>query len=202
MPDVDVPRHWFQFSLRALLLLFIPVALLTALATWLFRPPPIDVAMIVKGFSWYGDGAGHRGLGAEVCIVNRSKHTVWYLEYPRYYLLQLVDGKWTESLTGTKLPAISGKAEQDWWSPQNGMQTTNILVGPISEKATAMKVAIPFTTDRFMPKSHLVFTPVVQIVKKGRNYFPKVEEGADIPQSLDAHVNEGHLPSSNGGQGK
>ena len=191
--DIQIHRCRFQFSLRTLLLIFIPVALLSGLAVWLFRPPPIDVEVTVERFSWYKatDGNGV-GLGAEVRITNRSKHTVWHLEYPRYFLLELVDGKWLESFTGTKM-------EPDWWSSHAGMQSYTVFVGPISEKATEIKVAIPFTTDRFMPKAHLVFSPVVKMVKKGKDYFPEVKE--ETTCNADDQNNEGHLPPAKSGQG-
>ncbi|MCE5267879.1 MAG: hypothetical protein LLG00_08330 [Planctomycetaceae bacterium] len=173
--DSDWRRRRFQFSLRTLLLSFIPVALLTALGTWLFRPPPIDVAMTVERFCWYKDADGRVGLEAEVRVTNTSRDTVWYLENPRWYMAQYVDGQWLGSSSGTELPGRQGK---DWWSPQEGMQSITLPVGAISEKATAVKVGIPFTTDRFMPKAHWVFTPNVKIVKKGKDRFPEVEKDA------------------------
>ncbi len=177
----QAPRRRFQVSLRTLLVLFIPIALLTALATWLFRPPPIDVVITVDRLCWYegvgGNGLSGLGLGAEVRVVNRSKHRVWYLENPRYYLLQCVDGCWAGSSSGSKPAGPAEETEKDWWSPQDGMQSSTILVGPISEKATAMKVGVPLTTDRIAPRPHWVFTPEMHIVMEGNERRIKVGEG-------------------------
>jgi hypothetical protein len=176
----QVPKRRFQYSLRTLLLLFIPAVLFTALAKWLFCPPPIDVAITVQRFSWYKAFNGRTGLAAEVRITNRSTHTVWYLENPRYCAAQLVDGLWLESSIS------SPNAKEDWWTPQDGRGSITIHVGPIEEKATAMKIVVAFTTDRFMPKRHWVSSPEVRIVKKGKDLFPEVERGAESTQSLDA----------------
>jgi hypothetical protein len=104
---------------------------------------------------------------------------VWYLENPRYCLLQRVDGIWLQSLSGTQLLE---DPEKDCWSAQDGMESITILVGPISEKATAVKVGIPFTTDRLAPKPHWVFSPDVKIAKKGEDYSPEVKERAKQEQ--------------------
>jgi hypothetical protein len=66
------------------------------------------------------------------------------------------------------------------------MQTVTISVAPIWEKATAMRVAVAFTTDRFMPKRHWVFSPEIRIVKKGKIYYPEMEEEASCTESLYA----------------
>jgi hypothetical protein len=125
-------------------------------------------------------------LVADMSITNRSRDTVWYLENPRYCLLQLVDGKWLAASEGCRPPGTSGKPEQDWWQPQDSMQTTKLLAGAISEKATAMRVVVAFTTDRFMPKRHWVFSPEIRIVKKGKDYSAEMEEGAACTESLYA----------------
>jgi hypothetical protein len=185
--DVPVPKRRFQYSLRTLLLLFIPVILLAGLARWLFCPPPIDVTMKVKRFYWYRNTPSDPpGLAAEVCITNRSKDTVWYMGNPRCCLVQLVDGDWLASDWGWCPPRTLGKAEEDWWLPQDSMETITIPASPISEKATAMRVAVAFTTDRFMPKRHWVFSPEIRILKKGKNYYPEVEEGTGCTVSLYA----------------
>lgn len=179
--------HRFQFSLRSLLFMFVPVALLAGLANWLLCPPAIDVAIKVERFRSYKDAEGNGiGLAADVSLVNKSNNALWYMENPRWCLLQLVDGKWLASSRGTDPPATSGTAGRDWWSVQNGLQTATILVGPVSEKATAIKIVVPFTTDRFMPRRHWVSSPEVRIVKRGKDYLPEVERGASCTESLTA----------------
>ena len=171
----EAPKCRVRFSLRTLLLLFIPVALVTSLAKWLFSPPPIDVAMTVDRFSWFetvdGRGSPVVALGADVRVVNRSRWTVWYLENTRYYLFQRVDGKWAQRWSGSRL--TGAKEDQLWWSAQEGRQSISLLV-PVSEDATAIKIGIPFTTDRFNRKAHWRFTPMVKVTKKGQDYFPEV----------------------------
>ena len=108
------------------------------------------------------------------------------MENPRWCLLQIVDGNLLTSAYGTGYQATSLIAEQDWWSAQDGMQTVTISIGPISRKATTMRVVVAFTTDRFMPKRHWVSSPEIRIVKKGKDCFPEVEEGASCTQSLTA----------------
>ena len=159
----------FQFSLRTLSLLFIPLALGMALATWLYETRRIDVAITVDRCLSYDDGNGRSALGAEVRTTNRLRSRVWYLEYPRYCLLQRVDGNWQTSWTGTKLSSLA--EEPDWWTVLEGMESATFLVGPISEDATEIQVGVPFTTDRFAPKPHWLFTPVLR--KVGNAYLPK-----------------------------
>jgi hypothetical protein len=187
LSGVQVPRRRFHFSLRILLLLLIPIILVIGLAIWFFSPAPLDVDIKIEKFVWYqGIQDNGTGLGAKVWITNRSSSTVWYMENPRYCLLQLVDGQWLESSLGAHPPTRPGGTEQDWWSSQAGKHSIEIVVGPISEKATVIKIVIPYTTDRFMPKRHWVSSPEVKIVKKGEDYFPEIEKGAICKQSLDA----------------
>lgn len=184
--DVPVPKRWFQFLLRTLLLLFIPVVFLAGMARWLLYPPPIDVAMTVKRLYWHRNTPSDPAcLAAEVRITNRSRDTVWYMGNPRYCLLELVDGKWQEISMSWRPPQRAGEPERDWWLPQDSKETITIPVG-VSEKATAMRVVVAFTTDRFMPKRHWVFSPEIRIVKKGKNYFPEMEERARCTESLYA----------------
>jgi hypothetical protein len=185
--DVQVSKRRFQFSLRTLLLLCIPVVLLAGLARWLFCPPPIDVAITVKRFYWYNNTPSDPvGWVADVSITNRSRDAVWRMGNPRWCLLQLVDGKWRAVSVGCSPTWAPGRPEQDWWLPLESMETVTIPVGAISEKATMMRVVVAFTTDRFMPKRHWVFSPEIRIVKKGKNYFPEMEEGAGCTESLYA----------------
>ena len=64
------------------------------------------------------------------------------------------------------------------WTALHTTESITILASPISENATEMKVAVPFTTEWFPTKAHWVFCPVVKIVKKGQDFFPEVKEGA------------------------
>jgi hypothetical protein len=140
--------------------------------------------MTVKRFYWHRNvPSDPLFLAADVSITNRSKDTVWYMGNPRYCLLELVDGKWQDISMSWRSPRTAGEPEQDWWLPQDSKQTITVPVG-ISENATAMRVAVAFTTDRFMPRRHWVFSPEIKIVKKGKNYYPEVEEGAGCTESL------------------
>jgi hypothetical protein len=185
--DVPVPKRWFQFSLRTLLLLFIPVILLAGLARWLFCPPPIDVTMTVKRFYWYRNMPTEPlFLVADLAVTNRSRNTVWRMGNPRYCLLERVDGKWLASSVGCSPGWAPGRQEQDWWLPLDGTKPVTIPVGVDPKKATVIRVVVSFTTDRFMPKRHWVFSPEIKIVKKGKNYFPEVDKGAGCTESLYA----------------
>ena len=173
-------RCRLRISLRTLLLLFIPAALATSLAIWLFIPPTINVVTTVDRFLWFrtldGRGLPVLALGAEVRVVNRSRCKVWYLENARYYLFECVDAEWTGSWSGTLLPETP---ERELWSALEGMQSMRILV-PISKDATEIKVGIPFTADRFNRKAHWVFTPMMKIKKEGEGYSPEV-----VPRNSD-----------------
>jgi hypothetical protein len=60
--DVRTSKKSFKFSLKTLLLLFIPVALISALISWLLlRPGQLEVTVDVRPYSLarYDDGAGH-----------------------------------------------------------------------------------------------------------------------------------------------
>ncbi|MGO8747386.1 MAG: hypothetical protein ACLQNE_15485 [Thermoguttaceae bacterium] len=163
-----------RLSPRKLLLLLIPAALVAPVAMWFFSAAPIDAAVTVDGFSRFetvdGCGSPTSALGSQVRIFNRSRRTVWYLENTRYYMFQLVDGKWTSTSSGTSLP---GAPEKQLWSAQEGMQSVSILV-PIYEDATAIKVGIAFTSDPSNPKAHWVFSPTVKVRREGQDRFPEV----------------------------
>ena len=168
VPGGPPPRHPFQFSLRTLLLLFIPAALLSALAARILRPPPVNVTITVDQFSWYDD-RGHRCLEAMVRITNVSGSTVWFLGAPTYYFCQTVDGK---------TDGGQASAGPDRWNVLRSGESIRIPVGPVSERATEIRVGVPFTTDWFVSKAHWVYCPVVKVVKKGHGYFPEVKKGA------------------------
>jgi hypothetical protein len=174
MASGSTTRRWRpQFSLRTLLLLAIPVALATSFAIRLFRQP-VDVAISVDRISRFdtvdNNGSPVLALGAQVSAVNRSRHTVWYLENTRYFLFEYVDGKWEYSWPGTSLDGAPGK---ELWSAQGDMQSTSIVV-PLSEEATAIKIGVVFSADKSGSRPHWVFTPTVKVVKQGQDYSPEV----------------------------
>ncbi len=180
--DVRIPSRIFRFSPRVLLLLLILVVLAVGLAAWLLRPTAVNVLMTVEPYSFcrYDDGAGHLPLGALVRVTNLSNSTVWCLRSTRVQY-ELVDGKWSFHTTsfGAK-PREPGQwmAGPYRWTALHTTESITILASPISENATEMKVAVPFTTEWFPTKAHWVFCPVVKIVKKGQDFFPEVKEGA------------------------
>ena len=175
VPSFRTFKRLPQFSLRIMLLLFVPLGLLSGLAAWLLNPPPIDVSIDVESCSFprYDDHAGNLPLGAVVKVRNLSESTVWVLglhDSPTYACEQVVDG---ETRSSTSLSA------QEQWTPLRPREGLTILAGPISEGATEMRVAFPFTTERFAPsKAHWVFSPSVQIVKRGQDFFPEPKPGA------------------------
>jgi hypothetical protein len=154
MQSIQMRRRRLQFSLRELLLSFIPVALVSALVAWLFRSTPIDVGITVNSLRRYDDGAGHHALGAHVRITNQSRSTVWYLGSPTYSLEELVDGKWQWS---------AASMGPDCWNPLQAKQSITITVGPVSEQATAIRMGIGFTTEHFSPSPHWVYSKVMNI---------------------------------------
>jgi hypothetical protein len=166
-----------QFSLRTMLLLFIPIALLCALVKWLWFPAPVTVLIYPQPFCClcrYDDGAGNLPLAAIVRVTNISGSTIWAPasggDEPAYSLLQLVDGKWENSTSG---PA--GRR----WIALHDKDSITILASPISEKATEFKVGVPLTAEVFSPsKMHWIFSPEMKIVKKGHDYFPEKKDGA------------------------
>ncbi|HXT58730.1 MAG TPA: hypothetical protein VN699_08840 [Pirellulales bacterium] len=166
-----------------MLLLIIPVALLAGLAKWALYPPPLDVSITVEPFSFprYDDHAGNLGMAAVVQITNLSKSTVWIYGPPREpasVRQQLVDGKWESSMSFGWSPPDTPQSKL--WMPLRPMEPLTILAGSISERATEMRVGLPFTTERLAPATtgHWVFSPVVKIVKRGQDYFPETKPGA------------------------
>ena len=192
MPAIRIPRGRLQFSLRTMLLLFIPVALLAGLTTWLLRPAPLDVRITVETFSLlrYDDHAGNMPLAAVVRITNLSKSTTWILGYPEAPVTstqQLVDGNWESSESWVR-PVSLDQADNPLpkqWTPLRTMESLTIVTGPISEKATEIRVGLPFTTERFAPtEAHWVFSPAVEIVKRGQYYFPEPKPGAQQEEQV------------------
>ena len=177
--NTESQKRRFQYSLRTMLLMFVPVALLTTLSKWLFFPPPIDVAMAVERFSECRNPVdGHICLVADVTITNRSHHTVWYSRNPRYYTAQRVnDGRWRESSVSSR--------DLEEWGPLNDGQSMIIHV-PIRQNATSMKVVVAFTTDRFMPKRHWMSTSEIRIVRKGQEIIAETGRGTDTAHPLDS----------------
>jgi uncharacterized membrane protein YeaQ/YmgE (transglycosylase-associated protein family) len=174
--DTRTPRRWYQFSLRTLLLAFIPVALISALVTKLFFRPPINVAMCAESYSLcrYDDHAGHRPLAVLVRIANCSDSTVWFFENT-VQQYQLVDGKWEWELCSSR---------PSRWAALPSMESTLIVASVQREEATEMKVGVPFTSDWFPREVHWVYTPVFKIVKKGQDYYPETKEGAKQEEQI------------------
>jgi uncharacterized membrane protein YeaQ/YmgE (transglycosylase-associated protein family) len=175
--DSKMPRRWYQFSLRTLLLAFIPVALISALVAKLFFPPPVNVVMRAEYLSfyrYYDDHAGHSSLAALVRIINCSNSTVWFLENT-VQRLELVNGQWTWQQSSSK---------PDRWASLPSMESTLIVVVLQSEKTGEMKVGVPFTTEWFPRQAHWVYTPAFKIVKKGQYYFPETKGGAKQEEQI------------------
>ena len=187
--DIRKTRRRFQFSLRALLLLFIPVALLSALAARLLHPPPIDVAITVEPFSLsrYDDGAGNFPLSASVEITNMSESRVWFAGFPgspAHVFQRLVDGKWESILYIQYAGSPRDQPAPLPWAALRSMESITILAAPISEETTEMRLGVPFTTEWFAPKGHWVFSPIVKIVKKGDDYFPEVKKETEQDEGV------------------
>lgn len=183
MLNTRVLRNRLRFSFRAMLLLLIPLALLAGLATWLLNPPPLDVRIAVEPFSLarYDDHAGNLPLGAVVRITNLSNSTAWFLGFrgaPVHSVQQCVDDEWEGSISSVILnPADSPRRKP--WTPLRTMESITILAGPISEKATEIRVGVPFTTERLTPtNAHWVFSAAVGIVKRSQDFFPAPKPGA------------------------
>lgn len=180
-------RHSLHISKHTLLspktLLLITTVLATALATWLLRAVPVDVRITVEPYSlcWYDDHAGHSPMGALVRITNVSNSTVWFLGLPgvpTYVNQQCVDGKWNSSVSSVALNSRE-PFPANRWAALRSMESITILAGPISERATEVRIGVPLTTERFTPtKAHWIFGPVTTIVKRGQNYFPEAKAGA------------------------
>jgi hypothetical protein len=180
LPNVRASRGRLQFSLRAILLVFIPMALLAGLAKWLLYPPPLEVSIWAEQASLcrYDDGAGNLPLAAVVKITNSSESTAWFLGYgsPVQACQQLVDGEWDSRLSWVN---SADPPPPKHWTPLRTMESITILAGPISEKAAEFRVGVPFTTERLAPtKVHWVFSPAFKIIKRGQDYFPESTQEA------------------------
>ena len=65
------------------------------------------------------------------------------------------------------------------------MESVTILVGPISESATEMRVGVPFTSQRFAPTEvRWIYSHVIKIVKKGQDYFPETKPGTQQEEKV------------------
>jgi hypothetical protein len=171
------------------LLLVIAPALLVGVTTWVLFPGPIHVSITVEPAALvsYDDHAGKQGLSAEVRVTNVSTMTIWFLGLPgtpAYADEQLVDGKWKmHTAAVTVKPTDFGLPEQ--WTPLHPMESITIAAGPISEGATELRVAVPFTSEWIAPtKAHWVFSPVVRIAKRGKSYFPETKPGAQQEEQI------------------
>jgi hypothetical protein len=162
-------------------ILFLSITLIGVSVIWLLYPFPIHVRIEPDSspFDRYDDGAGHLPLEAKVRITNTSYYTVWFLgrrEMPVDVLQQLVGGKWENRGSGLSEPDLQ---RREGWTPLRSMESITVLVGPVSENATEMRVGLAFTTERLRPtKAHWVFSPALKIVKRGQDYFAEVKEGS------------------------
>lgn len=169
------------------------MALLAGFAKWLLYPPPLDVRITVEPYSLlrYDDHDGNRPLGAVVTVMNYSSSTVWFLGYPGSATLhcqQLVDGKWQSHGSLVNVNAANP------WTPLRPMESLMIIASPISEKATEIRVAVPFTSERLTPnKVHWVFSPTARIVKRGQDYFPETKPGAKQEEQVQSLTRPGAL---------
>ena len=64
------------------------------------------------------------------------------------------------------------------------MESVTIVAGPMSEKATEFRVAVPFTTELAPSDAHWVISPAVKIVKRGQDYFPEAKPGAQQEETI------------------
>ena len=64
------------------------------------------------------------------------------------------------------------------------MESVTILAGPISESATELRVAMPFTTEVAPADAHWVISAAVKIVKRGQDYFPESKPGAEQEETI------------------
>lgn len=154
MRRIPLLKVRLRFSLRGVLLLFIPIGVLAALARWVFFPPPLDVRIDATPFSLvnYDDGTGRLGRGAVVCVTNYSDSTVWFLgssRAPVHKLRELADGQW-----GSYISGLTGAVGHQWsafdppWTALPSMESITFVASPVLERATVMRVALGFTTDR------------------------------------------------------
>jgi len=185
---IRMPTLRSRFSLRTILLLFIPAALMAALAARVFRPPPVDVEIAWRRASLYHeeDEAGRPRLVACLSLTNWSRNTVWYLGgpgAPTKDVEELVGGEWNFVISG---PFPDGASDSNSpsrlaWAPLRSMESVTMFVG-LSEEATEAKVGIPFTTEWFPSKAHWVYSPPARIVKTRERYFLEVDH--DAPQEV------------------
>lgn len=178
-----------NFSLRAIFLLFIAAAILAWLTTWLLLPVRLDVRVEIEPYSLprYDDHAGNLPLGAAVQITNMSESTIWVLGLPgsaTHVVQQLVNGNWEASMSSVTVDPATAPLSNEWM-PLRSMESITILAGPISEKASEMRVGLPFTAKRFATTEVCwVFSPIVKIVKRGQDYFPEATPDAQQEEQV------------------
>lgn len=184
-----IPNDRLKRALRVLLLLAISVAMLAGIGTWALSPAPIYVRITVvpRALDVYDDHAGHQGLASEVNVTNLSTRTIWFLGLPGtpvYTTEQLVGREWKLSTASvTRGPTYLGLPKE--WASLRPMETITIAASPISEKATELRVAVPFTSEWNTPtRAHWVFSPLVKIVKRGALYLAEVEPGAQQEEQI------------------
>ncbi len=157
-------KHWrFQFSLRTLLLIFIPVALIA----YTFKPGHLISGNVVVDYCAefdyirYNDGSGLKhGRICRVRVINKSGNPVWYIgEYPGYPINRLtnqfVDGKWTfysDSTSyskGYKIRLDSGESFN--------------CVFPVYDNSTRLRVGLCFASRWFGPVNHTAWSSEILV---------------------------------------
>jgi hypothetical protein len=99
---------------------------------------------------------------------------------PTQDLQQLIDGKWESNTSSISMAGDSNVR----WTALHSSESIIIFVGPISEKATELRVGIPFTTQWFPNKMHWVFSPILKIVKKKEGVFVEVKQGSEQEEQI------------------
>jgi len=74
------------------------------------------------------------------------------------------------------------------WTPLRTMESVTILAGPISEKATEVRVVVPFFKalarslpfgrERAPTEADWIYSPAARVIKRGQYYFPEIKPGA------------------------
>lgn len=176
VPRIRLLRVPSSFSLRLLLLLFIPLSLTAWFTRWLLYVPPLDIQVSVEPYSFvrYDDGAGHLPLGAIVTFTNFSESPAWYYGFSRSPACQYrecIGGQWTSH---TSWWADDGPRPEEHWAAMRPQESVTIVAGPISESASEMCAGVLFTSGKLATtKAQWVFSPTTKIVKRADCFFPE-----------------------------
>ena len=194
MHKVSISRKGWRVGLAVTAMLSILVVLLVVMADRESYSSRLDVAVVVEPYSLtqYDDFAGHRPFGAIVQITNLAKRNVWFYGSQYYTIEQMIEGEWQTRVASVEVAQPEGESER--WRPLRTMESKTIIVGPVSEKATELRVGFLFATERNgLPfraervarrEAHWVFCPTVKIVKKGEGHFPEAKPGARQEEAL------------------